>query len=162
MKKFIFPWILAFLLPVFALQGQSEIYDTNEPEIGVVEHLGDTLPMGIHFNNEQGEDITLREVIDKPTILTLVYFDCPGLCSPMLDGVSEVMEKIDLELGTDYDVLTVSFNTQDTPEKAVEKKQNFLRKRSKDHAEHWKYLTGDSASIKQIVMIRRGGGMFWM
>jgi protein SCO1/2 len=61
------------------------------------------------------------------------------------------MEKIDLELGKDYDVLTVSFNTKDTPEKAVEKKQNFLRKRSKDKAEYWRYLTGDSAGIETLL-----------
>lgn len=131
--------------------GQSKIFDTGGPEIGVVEHLGDTLPLDLVFSNEAGHNIRLREVINKPTILTLVYFDCPGLCSPLLDGVSEVMEQMDLELGKDYKVLTVSFNTQDTPERAVEKKQNFLRNRSKDKAEHWIYLTGDSASIACLV-----------
>jgi protein SCO1 len=90
-------------------------------------------------------------VINKPTILTLVYFDCPGLCSPLLDGVSDVIEKMDLELGKDYQVVTISFNTQDTPERAVEKKQNFLKKHSSAHAASWIYLTGDSANIAGIV-----------
>jgi protein SCO1 len=129
----------------------AQVYDTNEPEIGVVEHLGDTIPLDLTFNNEKGQNVTLREVITKPTILTLVYFDCPGLCSPLLDGVSDVIEKMDLELGTDYQVLTISFNTNDTPERAVEKKQNFLRKHSLKHADKWTYLTGDSANIAQIV-----------
>ncbi|MBE0647463.1 MAG: SCO family protein [Bacteroidales bacterium] len=139
------------VLPVVATMAQSDIYDSNEPEIGVAEHLGDTLPMDLIFNNEQGENVRLGDVINKPTIITLVYFDCPGLCSPLLDGVSEVMEQMDLTLGTDYDVLTVSFNTEDTPERAVEKKQNFLKKRSLEQAEHWVYLTGDSANIAQLV-----------
>lgn len=151
MKKPIYFWILFFLLPMFTVQGQSKIYDTNEPAIGVVEHLGDTLPMELVFNNERGENVRLGDVINKPTIITLVYFDCPGLCSPLLDGVSEVMEQMDLTLGTDYDVLTVSFNTNDTPERATEKKQNFLRKRSKEQSEHWVYLTGDSANITRLV-----------
>lgn len=151
MKKPIYFWILLSLLPMFTVQGQSTIYNTNEPEIGVVEHLGNTLPMDLVFNNEQGENVRLGDMIDKPTIITLVYFDCPGLCSPLLDGVSEVMEQMDLELGKDYDVLTVSFNTKDTPERAVEKKQNFLKKRSKENAEHWIYLTGDSANIARLV-----------
>lgn len=151
MKMANYFWILMILLPIYGLQGQSPIYDTSEPEIGVVEHLGDTLPMDLMFNNEKGENVRLGDVINKPTIITLVYFDCPGLCSPLLDGVSEVMEKMDLKLGTDYDVLTISFNTADTPERAVEKKQNFLRKRSKEEAEHWGYLTGDSANITQLV-----------
>lgn len=151
MKAFKFFWILLILLPVFGVQGQSKIYDSNEPEIGVAEHLGETLPLDLVFNNEKGENVRLGDVINKPTIVTLVYFDCPGLCSPLLDGVSEVMEQMDLELGTDYDVLTVSFNTADTPERAVEKKQNFLKKRSLEQAEHWTYLTGDSASIARLV-----------
>ena len=129
----------------------AQVYDTNEPEIGVAEHLGETIPLDLTFNNEKGQNVTLREVITKPTILTLVYFDCPGLCSPLLDGVSEVIEKMDLELGKDYEVLTISFNTNDTPERAVEKKQNFLRKHSLKHADSWTYLTGDSANIAQIV-----------
>lgn len=129
----------------------SQVYDSKDPEIGVVEHLGDTIPLDLVFNNEKGENVSLREIINKPTILTLVYFDCPGLCSPILDGVSEVIEKMDLELGKDYQVLTISFNTQDTPERAVEKKQNFLRKHSSEHASNWIYLTGDSANIARIV-----------
>ena len=151
MKKLFYLWIFIFFLPLFSLQGQSTIYDSNEPEIGVVEHLGNTLPMDLVFNNELGENVRLGDVINKPTIVTLVYFDCPGLCSPLLDGVSEVMEQMDLTLGTDYDVLTVSFNTADTPERAVEKKQNFLKKRSREQAEHWVYLMGDSANIAQLV-----------
>lgn len=151
MKPVFNVFLFLLLLPVLSVRGQSPVYDTDEPEIGVVEHLGNTLPMDIVFNNERGENVRLGDVIDKPTILTLVYFDCPGLCSPLLDGVSEVMEQMDLELGKDYDVLTVSFNTMDTPERAVEKKQNFLKKRSKENAEHWIYLTGDSASIARLV-----------
>lgn len=137
-------WALTF--PV-----QSQVIDNPEPEIGVVEHLGDTIPKDLTFENEKGRQVTLGEIITKPTILTLVYFDCPGLCSPLLDGVSDVIEKMDMELGKDYQVVTVSFNTSDTPERAVEKKQNFLRKHSGQHAENWIYLTGDSANISRLV-----------
>src|SRR5512138_134893 len=137
---------------VFSAAGaHAQVYDTNEPEIGVVEHLGDTIPLNLSFNNEKGQNVALREVINKPTILTLVYFDCPGLCSPLLDGVSDVIEKMDMELGKDYQVLTISFNTNDTPERAEEKKQNFLRQHSKQHADNWIYLTGDSTNIARIV-----------
>jgi len=143
--------VLLLFLATFPLL-QAQVYETMEdPEIGVVEHLGDTIPLDLVFNNEKGENVTLGQLIDKPTLLTLVYFDCPGLCSPLLDGVSEVVEKMDMELGKEYQLLTISFNTQDTPERASEKKQNFLRKHSKEHAENWIYLTGDSASIDKIV-----------
>jgi len=150
MKKIIFYPILVFLW-IIAMPGRTQVFDTNEPEIGVVEHLGDTIPMDLTFNNEKGQSVTLGQIITKPTILTLVYFDCPGLCSPLLDGVSDVIEKMDMELGKDYQVVTVSFNTTDTPERAVEKKQNFLKKHSGQHADNWIYLTGDSANIARLV-----------
>lgn len=145
--------LLILLMPALLLSAgaMSQVYDSNDPEIGIVEHLGDTIPLGLVFNNEKGENVTLGQIIDKPTILTLVYFDCPGLCSPLLDGVSDVIEKMDMELGKEYQVVTISFNTQDTPERAVEKKQNFLRKHSSGHAESWIYLTGDSANVAGIV-----------
>jgi protein SCO1/2 len=140
--------LMLLLAPIVS---RSQVYDNTDPEIGIVEHLGDTIPLGLVFNNEKGVNVSLRDVINKPTILTLVYFDCPGLCSPLLDGVSDVIEKMDLELGKDYQVVTISFNTQDTPERAVEKKQNFLKKHSSAHAASWIYLTGDSANIAGIV-----------
>ena len=57
----------------------------------------------------------LRTLIDRPTILSLVYYDCVGICPQILSSVSDVIEKMGLELGKDYRVLTVSFNDQDRP-----------------------------------------------
>jgi protein SCO1 len=94
--------------------------------------------------------VRLGDLIDKPTILSFVYFDCPGICSPLLDGVSDVIEKMEMQLGTDYQVITISFNYRDTPEKAREKKKNFLRKHSQANSNAWYYLTGDSASIYKM------------
>lgn len=125
--------------------------DNSDQEVGIYEHLGTTIPLYLTFYNEKNEKITLGSLINKPTVLSLVYFDCPGLCSPLLDGVSDVIEKADLELGKDYQVLTISFNYNDTPEKAVQKKKNFLKKHSKAHVKDWIYLTGDSTNITKIV-----------
>lgn len=130
-----------------SLQAQEE----KKIEVGIIEHLGDTLPLDLVFFNEKNDTVTIGSFIDKPTILSLVYFDCPGICNPLLDGVSEVIENMGLELGKDYKVLTVSFNFHDTPEKAIEKKKNFLRKHSKSHSNNWIYLTGDSANIIKLV-----------
>jgi protein SCO1/2 len=123
----------------------------DSTEIGVIEHLGTTIPLDLTFKNEQNLSIRLGNIINKPTILTLVYFDCPGLCSPLLDGVSDVIEKMGMELGKDYQVVTVSFNYLDTPEKAIEKKKTFLKRHSKAHMKDWIYLTGDSANIYKLV-----------
>jgi protein SCO1/2 len=95
--------------------------------------------------------VHLADLINKPTIFTFVYFDCPGICSPLLDGVSDVIEKTDLVLGKDYQVITISFNYMDNPEKAKIKKKNFLRKHSQTHEGSWMYLTGDSINIYKAV-----------
>ncbi len=129
-----------FSMPVFSQTGQAD-------EPGVVQHLDTIIPSTITFNNEQGEPVQLKSVIHKPTILALVYYDCMGVCPTLLAGVSEAIEKMGLELGKDFQVVTVSFNNEDTPAKSVDKKKNFLRDHSRPHAADWKYFTGDSANI---------------
>lgn len=129
---------------------RSQLF-SDSTEVGVVEHLGTTIPLDLTFKNEQNLTVRLGNIINKPTIMTLVYFDCPGLCSPLLDGVSNVIEKMGMELGKDYQVVTVSFNYQDTPEKAIEKKKTFLKRHSMAHVKDWIYLTGDSANIYRLV-----------
>jgi protein SCO1 len=151
MKK-LFP--LLFLITItINLNGQEMVRSglfKQEPEIGIVEKLGDTIPMDLWFLNENSDTVTLRQIIDKPTILFFVYFDCPNLCSPLMDGVADVVSKLDLTLGTDYQIITISFNTKDTPEKAREKKVNFVQKISKENQKHWIYLTGIQENIDKI------------
>lgn len=151
MRRFIIIALLAIV--VVNLSGQelkTAGYEKKEPEIGVVEHLGDTIPLDLWFLNENSEKVTLRQLIDKPTIMSFVYFDCPNLCSPLMDGIADVVSKMDMNLGTDYQIITISFNTSDTPEKAKEKKMNFVQRISKEHQKDWIYLTGTQENISAI------------
>ena len=128
-------------------------YRQPEVEVGVVEHLGDTIPLDLWFYNENSEQVTLRSLIDRPTIMSFVYFDCPNLCSPLMDGIAEVVSKMDMSLGTDYKIITISFNTSDTPEKAREKKVNFVQRISKENQKDWIYLTGTQENISAITPV---------
>jgi protein SCO1/2 len=151
MKTFAFSIFLLLVLRV--VSAQDYIKDSNftkEIDIGIVEKLGDTIPVNLAFNNENGEAVTLRQIISRPTILMFVYFDCPNLCSPLMDGVAEVISKLDLTLGKDYQVVTISFNTKDTPEKAKEKKVNFVQKISRENQKYWTYLTGTQENISAM------------
>jgi protein SCO1 len=130
------------------LYGQLPI--NREPEVGIVEKLGETLPLNLTFYNERNDTVALRSLISKPTILSFVYFDCPGLCSPLLDGIADVVSKMDLSLGKDYDIITISFNTKDTPEKARIKKLNFIQKIKEQDRGNWTYLTGGLENIQKI------------
>lgn len=145
--KAIYLFILLLFISLYSFGQQNFNSQTEDEEVGVIEHLGENIPLDLKFVNEKDSLVTLRSLITKPTVISFVYFDCPGLCSPLLDGVSEVIEKSDLELGKEYQVITVSFNFRDTPEKARAKKQTFLRTHSKSHASAWMFLTGDSTNI---------------
>src|ERR1035437_10116603 len=123
---------------LFSLIGTTYSQVTKSPEVGIVEHLGKTIPLDLKFVNDKFETVTLRQLINKPTILSFVYFDCPGLCSPLLEGLGTVIQKTDLTLGKDYQVITISFNFRDTPEKA------------KGKSDGWIFLTTDSATIFNI------------
>lgn len=145
--KTLFAFILGFFL-LGNLYGQLPI--NRDVEIGIVEKLGDTLPLDLTFYNEKNDTVTLGSLISKPTILSFVYFDCPGLCSPLLDGIADVVSKMDLALGKDYNMVTISFNTKDTPEKARVKKLNFIQKIKENDRVNWTYLTGDLENIQKI------------
>ena len=138
---------LLFIL-TFNLYGQLPV--SPQVEIGIVEKLGQTIPMDLKFINEKNDTVPIGSLINKPTILSFVYFDCPGLCSPLQDGIADVIGKTEMELGKDYDVITISFNTLDTPEKAKEKKQNFVTKIKESQRGSWTYLTGELENIQKI------------
>jgi protein SCO1 len=122
----------------------------NDVEIGIVEHLDDYLPDSILLINEKGEQVWLKDVIDKPTIINFVYYRCPGICSPLMEAVASVMDKSDLTPGEDYQVLTISFDPSETIDLGIRKKTNYLNLMSNkvDEAKKgWLFFTSDSASI---------------
>lgn len=144
--------LLILFLGIIQLNLIAQVYEpgSNE-EIGVKEHLGETIPLDLEFMDEHGEYVQLKDMVDKPTILSFVYFDCPGICTPLLEGISDVITQMDLELGKDYKVLSISFNKNDDPIKAEKKKKNLVCKSCTKKKEHWRYLTGDAESIQQLL-----------
>jgi protein SCO1/2 len=151
MKKSLFLIILIIVSLCLAAQEMVPSERLGKrAEVGIEEQLGDTIPQGLWFFDENNDTVSLSKLIDKPTILCFVYFDCPNLCSPLMDGVADVVSKLDLQLGTDFQIITISFNTKDTPEKAREKKVNFVQKISKENRKHWIYLTGTQENIDAV------------
>ena len=141
-----FGFYFFLFLGVFSFRAVAQV-EGLEQEVGIVEHLDTIIPANITFNNEQGQPVQIRSLINKPTILALVFYSCPGICPTLLTGVSDVIEKMGLELGKDYQVMTVSFDPTDTPQGSVDKKKNYLRAHSKPRSAHWMYFTGDSSNI---------------
>lgn len=120
-------------------------------EVGINEKLGSTIPLDLELKGEDGKSVTLRQLIDKPTILTLNYFRCAGICTPQLGGVAEVLNRTKAEPGKDFQVITVSFDERDEPEVAAQKRTNYLAEITRPFPPAaWRFLTGPSATTKAL------------
>ncbi len=145
MKKFI-NIILCLLVPgliSLTFAGQSA-----EPKVH--EHLGAKIPLNLTFKDENGKDIKLSSIFTKSTVLAFVYYRCPGLCDPLMTEISNVINKVDLEPGVDYDVVSISMDDRENSLEAKKKKEIFtslITRYFPDTA--WKFLTGDSVTIKK-------------
>ena len=145
---------LLLLLIILAFAGASAAKEniTEEPEVGIVEKLGNVLPDDIILKDENGADVNLKSLIDKPTVISLVYFRCPGICSPLLNGLAKVVDRTDLVPGKDFNVITLSFDHNEDYQLASAKKETYFGtlKRSDATKESWRFLSGDSANIHKV------------
>lgn len=141
--------VLLFVSLIVSISAQQVINPVDDVEIGVVEHLDDFLPDSISLISENGEQVWLNDLIDKPTVLNFVYYRCPGICSPLMEAIAGVIDKSDLIIGKDYQVLTISFDPSETIDLGVSKKENYLNLMTKreEAAGGWHFFVSDSASI---------------
>ena len=116
------------------------------------EHLGSRLPGDIELRDESGAPVKLEQLLDKPTILNFVYYECPGICTPLLNEIADVLGKSDLDPRREpFQVITVSFEPGDTPQLAAEKRANYLALLSRPlPPETWRFLTGDAAQLQRL------------
>jgi protein SCO1/2 len=126
--------------------------DQNQKAVvGIEEKLGDILPADLIFAAEDGSPVTLGELIDKPTILNLVYYNCPSICGPLLNSLRDTIELMEIDPGRDYDILTISFNERDTPDLAARKRENFLNLMEREMPpESWRFITGARENIETL------------
>jgi protein SCO1/2 len=126
----------------------------QEPEqIGIDEQLGERIPLeALSFFDEDGEPLALQELFDRPIVLTLVYYRCPGICTPLLQEVARVADHCDLVPGEDYRLVTISFDPKETAELAQPKKVNMLAEMTNHQVppDGWRFLTGDAENIRRI------------
>ena len=148
-KSFVILSVFIFFFGLISSAQKVFNDQTKEPEIGIVEHLDTFLPTDIYLINENNERVVLTDLIDKPTIINFVYFRCPGICSPLMEGLAKVMDESDMVADVDYQVLTISFDPSETIDLGIRKKSNYLNLVNKKEAigKGWKFFVSDSASI---------------
>jgi len=141
---------LCFLINLLAISlfSQTDAKYDSDFEVGIVEHLGEKISDDIYLINEEDETVNLLDQIDKPTAIVFVYFKCPGICSPLLDGLTGLIDASDLDISEDYQVLTISFDPRETTALANQKKKNYQALiHNKNTDEGWRFFTADSLNI---------------
>jgi len=118
-------------------------------KVSLAQNLGQQIPRDLVFRDESGKPVRIGDLFgSKPIVLSLVYFDCPALCTEVLNGELRTMESIPLDLGKDFEALTVSFEPKDTPALAKAKRDVYAGQYGRaGAAEHWHFLTGEQQSI---------------
>jgi protein SCO1/2 len=114
--------------------------------------LNNQIPLDLVFRDETGNEVQLKDYLgQKPAVLALVYYRCPMLCTMTLNGMSAAFKPLKLEIGRDFDVITVSFDPRETPDLAAAKKRAYVKQYGRSGAENgWHFLTGDEQSIKKL------------
>ena len=97
-------------------------------QVGIEQRLNAQVPLDLTFTDENGQPVQLGKYFgSKPVILTLVYYQCPMLCSQVLNGMTGALNGITrFNIGRDFDIVTVSFDPRDKPEDAVATKKRIL------------------------------------
>jgi protein SCO1/2 len=142
--------LLSLFNSTFTISGL--LAEEKPAELGIYEHLDQILPDGLTFTDENYNVVDLKKEIDKPTVIALVYYECPGLCSPLLEGVAEVITRAKLNLGTEYQVFTISFDPNEKPKLAKDKKANYVKLvKNQDVEKGWRWFTGDSTNVTNLL-----------
>jgi protein SCO1 len=120
--------------------------------VGIEQRLNEQIPPQLVFRDEAGKTIRLADYFGrKPMILSLVYYQCPMLCGEVLSGLESALRVMKFDVGTEFDVLTISFDPRETPEMAAKKKSEFLKRYGRPGADQgWHFLTGPKESIDTL------------
>ena len=121
-------------------------------QVGVTQRLNQMLPLDAQFVDDTGKAVRLGDYFGKrPAILSLVYYNCPMLCSEEMDGIASALMMVHLTPGKDFEIILISIDPSETPEIAARKKAFYLKRYGRpETANGWHYLTGQQAAIDAV------------
>ena len=121
-------------------------------KIAIDQRIGHQVPADIPFVDETGRQVTLGEYFGKrPVVLALVYYECPMLCTQVLNGLVSALGVLNFEAGREFDVVAVSFNPKEGPGLASQKKAAYVERYGRPQAAGgWHFLTGSQESITRL------------
>jgi protein SCO1 len=162
-KKFLTATLIAMAMTTAS--AQSNVPGVNPPasapsgqtpsaltEVRFDQRLNEPLPLATRFRDEEGRDVALGDYFgSKPVVLAFVYFECPMLCTQVLNGLTTSLTVLTETVGREFDVVAISFDARETPALANgKKKSNLDRYKRPESAHGWHFLTGDEAAIQAV------------
>ena len=150
----VLPILLTFYFsfsPAHALEDPG----TELARAGIDTKQGQVLDMELVFTTSNGESKKLKEIVDpnKPIIITPVYYDCPRLCGLLLNGFMKLTQEMDLKMGLDYQVLTISFDDTEQPSLAQKRANEYYTeaKLSPEQSNAWHFLVGNKENVTKLM-----------
>jgi protein SCO1/2 len=145
-------WFVLLALVLASTSTYGHESTVTKADIALVEKLGQYIPSNAEFLDENGIRLNLKDFINKPTIIAPVYLGCTHECPLLLTGLADVLGKIELvKPGKDFQVITLSFDSNDTPKIATDKKVNYIKLINKPFPrEAWRFMTGNETNIRRF------------
>ena len=121
-------------------------------DVGYDQRLGEQVPLDLVFRDEVGRLIPLRSLFrGRAMVLSLVYYQCPMLCTLTLNGLASALSVLTFDVGKEFDVVTISIDPRDTPRQAAEKREKYVKRYGRfGAATGWHFLTGPESAIRKI------------
>lgn len=122
-------------------------------DVRIEERLGNPVPLDVKLVDGNGAPFELRRAFDgkKPVVLVLVYYDCPMMCGLILSGAATAMRENGLVLGKDFEAVTISFDPEEKPAQAAERRRGYLQSLGvPDSGREWPFLVGTAAASRAV------------
>lgn len=142
---------IMFIAAATAVHAQT-LSNDQIARVDFEQRLGATVPVNAIFRDESGAPVRLGQFFGgRPVVLALAYYECPNLCTVVLNGMLESLRNVRQDAGRDFEVVVVSINPNESAKLAADKKHTYtMRYGRPGTAKGWHFLTGDGASIRQL------------
>jgi len=121
--------------------------------VGLDQQVGETVPLELEFTDHDGNRVRLGDYFDRrPVILVPVYYDCPMLCTMILEGLTKTLKAVTLDPGSDFDIVAVSFDPDETSEQAAMRRTRSVERYGhKGAASGMHFLTGEAPAVGALM-----------
>ena len=125
--------------------------EVDKGKVGLDEKLGEYIPLDLLFQDEHGNQVSLAELVTKPTIIAPVYYRCPNVCHFLQGDLARVLPMLKLKAGEDYQVVSFSFDEREQPELALRSRDTYYAAMKNRYPQQaWHFLTGDMETIHRL------------